>query len=166
MALVTASHHSLDRVHAEHAAPRSQRTGTRAGEGEVFELREAPRGQSTPHPGKRPEPLEEVSEPQAGIRRHAGVGYELVLDLVVPQMVEQLVDVFAMPALAVEYISPAPAVSRSSAPVVESFAPAPAVFSSPVPVVEYSCTCTSSVSSTSRVFLTRTRRVSSTSAIG
>ena len=33
MALVTASHHSFDKVHAEHAAPRSQRTGTRAEEG-------------------------------------------------------------------------------------------------------------------------------------
>ena len=64
MALAAASHHSFDRVHSEHAAARSQTTGTMAGGGEVFELRVAPRGQNTPHSGKRPEPLEEVSEPQ------------------------------------------------------------------------------------------------------
>ena len=42
-------HHSFD--HAEHAAPRSQRTGTRAGECEVLKSREAPRGPNTPPPG-------------------------------------------------------------------------------------------------------------------
>ena len=47
MALGAAAHHSAQ----QHAAPRSQRTGTRAGEGEVFESREAPRGQNTPSPG-------------------------------------------------------------------------------------------------------------------
>ena len=46
MALVTASHHSFDRVHAEHAAPRSQRTGTGAGECEVLKSREAPKGRT------------------------------------------------------------------------------------------------------------------------
>ena len=40
-------------------------------------------------------------------------------------------------ALAVKYISPAPAVSRFPAPAVEYFSPAPPVFPSPVPVVEY-----------------------------
>ena len=66
MALGAAAHHSAQ----QHAAPRSQRTGTRAGEGEVFVSRKAPRGQNTPHPENGLEPLEEVSEPQAGIRRH------------------------------------------------------------------------------------------------
>ena len=41
-----------------------------------------------------------------------------------------------MPALAVEYISHAPAVFHSPAPVVESVAPAPAVVLSPAPVME------------------------------
>ena len=49
---------------------------------------------------------------------------------VVPQVAEQLVEVFSLP---VEFISPAPAV-WSSAPVVESITHVPA--SSPVPVVE------------------------------
>ena len=39
MPLAAATHHSFDKVHAEHAAPRSQRTGTRCGVGEVFEFR-------------------------------------------------------------------------------------------------------------------------------
>ena len=73
MALVTASHHSFDRVHVEYAAPRRQRTGNRAGEGEVFESREAPRGQHTPHPGKRPAPLLEVRL-QGQLERHTGSG--------------------------------------------------------------------------------------------
>ena len=140
MALVTASHHSFDRVHAEYAAPRSQRTGTRAGEGEV-----------------RPQGLPD---------RHTGVGFELVLDPVVPQMAEQLVEVVATapsvfhacgavlqaPTPVVEDFAPAPAVFQASpvveniapvpavfqaSPVVEFFAPAPAVFHSPTPVVEY-----------------------------
>ena len=140
--LAAASHHSFDRVHAEYAAPRSQRTGTRAGEGEVFELRVVPRGQNTPHLGKRPEPFEEVSEPQAGIRRHTGVGYELVLDPVVPQMVEHLVEVFSLPALAracrVSFVSaPRQQCPDRPAQVFECFSPAPAVFQALVPTVEY-----------------------------
>ena len=43
---------------------RTNTTTTRAREGEVFELCVAPRGQNTLHPGKRREPLEEVSEPE------------------------------------------------------------------------------------------------------
>ena len=118
-----------------HHTSRGQKIA-RAGDGEVFVSREAPRGQNTPHPGKRPEPLEEVSEPQVGIRRHAEVGFEFVLNPVVPQMAEQLVEVCSTPALAVEYISPAPAV-LSPAPVVCSLAPASAVFQAPAPLVEY-----------------------------
>ena len=84
------------------------------------------RRQNRPPPGKRSEPLEEVSEPQVGIRRYTGVGFELVLNPVVSQMAEQLVDV-SLPALAVEYISPASAVFQASTPVVEYIAPTPAV---------------------------------------
>ena len=50
MALVTASHHSFDKVHAEHAAPRSQKTGTRAGV-RLFEKHAGPRAQNRPLPG-------------------------------------------------------------------------------------------------------------------
>ena len=71
-----------------------------------------------------------------GTRRHAGIGYELVLN---PVLAEQLVEVFSLPALAVEYISPASAV-LSPAPVVESIAPAQAVISSPAPIL-VSCSC-------------------------
>ena len=94
IALVRASHHSFDRVHAEYAAPRSQKTGTRAGEGEVFESREAPRGQNTPHPGSGQRRCWRCGRRDylSGTRR---VGFELVLDPVVPQMAEQLVEVVA-----------------------------------------------------------------------
>ena len=91
MALGAAAHHSAQ----QHAAPRSQRTGTRAGEGEVFELRIAPRGQNTPHPGERPAPLLEV-RPQVWAQRHSvvqvvGAVSELpTLDVPVPQLVDQL----------------------------------------------------------------------------
>ena len=129
MALGAAAHHSAQ----QHAAPRSQRTGTRAGEGEVFESRES-------HPGERPAPLLEV-RPQGQPERHT-VGSELVLDPVVPQMAEKLVEVVDVPAqggfglrgglqgplpghglpVQVENISPAPAVISSPEPVVESIA--------------------------------------------
>ena len=83
--------------------------------------------------GERQAPLLEV-RPQGLPERHTGVGFELVLDPVVPQMAEQLVEVVA-PALAVfqasspavEYFAPAPAVFQASSPVVEHIAPAPAV---------------------------------------
>ena len=51
------------------------------------------RAQKRPHPGMRPELLEEVSEPQAGIRRHTG-RLRASAQPVVPQMAEQLVEVF------------------------------------------------------------------------
>ena len=94
------------------------------------------RRQNRPPPRKRPESLEEVSEPQAGIRRHTGVGFELVLNPVVPQMAEQLVEV-SLPALAVEYTSPASAVFQASSPVVEHIVPVTAVFQASTPVVEH-----------------------------
>ena len=82
-------------VRSSTPAPRSQRTGTRAGEGEVFELRIAPRGQNTPHPEERPAPLLEV-RPQVWAQRHSvvqvvGAVSELpTLDVPVPQLVDQL----------------------------------------------------------------------------
>ena len=70
--------------------------------------------------------------------------------------------VHAMPALAVECISPALAVFRSPAPVVESVAPAPAVVFSPAPVGENftRARTVSSVSACDGVQLTRTLGVS------
>ena len=67
-----------------------------------------------------------------GDRAAHGVGYELVLNPVVPQMAEQLVEV----SLPVEYISLARAVFQASSPVVEHYAPASAVIPAPAPVVE------------------------------
>ena len=131
MALAEQLHHSVNRVERDEALRRQ--TTRASGEGEVHEKHDGLRAQERPHPGKRPEALEEVSEPQSAIRRHTGIGYELVLNPVVPQMAEQLVEVFSLP---VEYISPLPAVSWSSAPV-ESITHVSAVVSSPLPVVEY-----------------------------
>ena len=133
-AFATALHHSSQRDGGVVRHP----TGTEDSgnsEEEVHVMYGALRRQNRPPPGRRLEPLEEVSEPQAGIGRHTGVFYELVLNPVVPQMAEQLVNV-SLPALAVEYISPAPAVSQASSPVVEYIAPVPAVVHAPTPVVE------------------------------
>ena len=123
-------------------------------------MHDAPRRQKPPPPGTRPAPLVEV-RPQTGCERHCGSGFELVLEVTVPQFGRELVEVpnvvsqvneqnvgsswwwavslpvgglqgsrpgqgsivHAIPALAVEHVHPAPAVSRSSAPVVESIAP-------------------------------------------
>ena len=106
------------RVHAGYAAPRSQRTGVR--------VARSFKGQNTPHPWERPAPLLEV-RPQGLLERHTGVGFELELDPVVPQMAEQLVQV----------VAPAPAVFQASSPVVEYIAPALAVVQAPSPVVEH-----------------------------
>ena len=59
MALAAALHHSagpeVKKVELQqHAALRGQKTGTRAGEGEVREKYGAPRRQNAPHPGVRP----------------------------------------------------------------------------------------------------------------
>ena len=59
MALAAALHHSagpeVKKVELQqHAALRGQKTGTRAGEGEVHEKYDAPRRQNAPHPGVRP----------------------------------------------------------------------------------------------------------------
>ena len=114
----------------------------------------------------RPAPLTEV-RPQDKEERHCGSGFELVLDVTVPQMGGELVVVpnvvsqvveqnvyipvhggsapvvesisHAPPvfSLVVEYISPASAVLPAPSPVEEYIAPAPAVFQASSPVVEY-----------------------------
>ena len=133
-AVATALHHCSQRGGGVARLPTgTEDSGNR--EEEVHEMYGALRRQNRPPPKRRPEPLEEVSEPQAGIGRHMGVGYELVRNPVVPQMAEQLVEVSLL-ALAVKYISPAPAVSQASSPVVEYVAPVPAVLHAPTPVVE------------------------------
>ena len=97
--------------------------------------------------GVRRDLSQRAPRPQVGIQRHTGVGFELVLDPVVPQMAEQLVEVVApVPAPAVfhasssvvEYIAPAPAVLQAPTPVVEYVAPAPSVVQAPSLVVQYS----------------------------
>ena len=50
MALATALHHSFDKVHAEHGAPRSQTIATRVGEEGHEEKYNAPRRQKPPPP--------------------------------------------------------------------------------------------------------------------
>ena len=76
MALAAALHHSAgprEKVEKQqNGAPRGQKTAARAGEGEVHEQHDGPRAQNRPHPGTRPEPLAEVSEPQGPA---ATVGY-------------------------------------------------------------------------------------------
>ena len=152
-AVAIALHHSAQRGGGVVRQPMGTED-SRNREEEVHEMYGALRRQNRPPPEKRPEPLEEVSEPQAGIGRHTGVGFELVLNPVVPQMAGQLAEV-SLPALAVEYISPAPrSVSKLPrqwwstmnprlvgisviAPVVEYFAPAPSVVLAPTPVVKY-----------------------------
>ena len=56
------------------------------------ETNDAPRRPKPPLPGKRPAPLEEVAEPQAKLRQHSGICYELVLALDVPLHAEYLVE--------------------------------------------------------------------------
>ena len=83
--------HSVNRVERDEALRRQ--TTRASGEGEVHEKHDGLREQKRPHPGK----AAGGSEPQAGIRRHTGVGYELVLNAAVPQMAEQLVEVLTLP---------------------------------------------------------------------
>ena len=119
-----------------------------------FSTRAKPQGDRTHLTrGERPAPLLEVLS-QRQPERHTGVGFELVLDPVVPQMAEQLVEVVDLPVqggvglrgglqgpgpgqgltVQVGYISPAPAVFLSPAPVVEYSSPVMAVFQTPAPV--------------------------------
>ena len=66
----TALHHSAQR-------PMS-RVVVGPREGEVHVKHDGLRARKRPLPGTRPEPPEEVSETQAGVRRHTGVGFELM----------------------------------------------------------------------------------------
>ena len=59
---------------------------------EERELHDAPRRQKPPPPGTRPAPLVEV-RPQTGCERHCGSGFELVLEVTVPQLGRELVEV-------------------------------------------------------------------------
>ena len=109
MALAEAPHHSSGTTPskrntrvvegAKYEALRGQKTVTRAGEGEVREEHQALRGQTRLHLGMRPALLVEVP-PQGRLVRHfAEHMAELaplvqILDAPVPQLEEQLVDVF------------------------------------------------------------------------
>ena len=81
MALAAALHHSagpeVKKVELQqHAALRGQKTGTRAGEGEVHEKYDAPRRQNAPHPGERPGCLVDPGPQRSDrtVRRSAGDG--------------------------------------------------------------------------------------------
>ena len=97
MALATVEHHSFGPT--AYDALRGQRTVTRAGEGEVREVHQALRGQKRLPPGMRPALLVEV-QPQGRVERHLAEHMaELaplvqILDAPVPQLGEQLVDIF------------------------------------------------------------------------
>ena len=97
MALATVEHHSYGPTAND--ALRGQKTVTRAGEVEERELHDAPRRQMPPPPGMRPALLVEV-QPQGRVERHfAEHMAELaplvqILDAPVPQLGEQLVDIF------------------------------------------------------------------------
>ena len=126
---------------------RGQKTDEARREVEERELHDAPRRQKPPPPRTRPAPLVEV-RPQMGCERHCGSGFELVLNVTVPQMcrelvevpmitfVEQIVGISARggPAPVVESISHAPTVFSL---VVEYISPSSAVFEAPAPALEF-----------------------------
>ena len=109
--------------------------------------------------GMRPAALQEP-RPQMVYERHSGSGFKLVLDVTVPQMGRELVEVPNVVSQVVEQNVDIPVrrgrgrskiphgglhglrpgqglPALSSAPVVEYFAPAPVVIPPPVPVIEY-----------------------------
>ena len=164
-------------VFSHHSAPRRQETA-RAGGGARVEVHGGVPGDAPPQAAGaqyfsmdddvvapaavRPAPLDEV-RPQMGYKRHCGSGFELVLDVTVPQMGRELVEVPNVVSPVVEQNvhipvrgggrskiprggvqglrpgrgPPAPAVSHPPAPVVEYFSHAPAVFPASAPVIEY-----------------------------
>ena len=88
--LASVAHHPHSKVGTANAAQRGQKIGTstEVGPAEYFELSShdgRPTGRE--RPAALLEPL-----PQGKVKRHAGIGYEIVqnLDVPVPQMVEQL----------------------------------------------------------------------------
>ena len=157
MALAECQHHSAQRQRTAIAWEEERekhdtavfRTTVPPPDPEIFDLFEE-------LSGGRPPLLVEV-RPQGPPERHTGVGFELVLDPVVPQMAEQLVKVDfpvqggggglrgGLPGpgpgqgstVRVQYSSSASTVFHSPASVVESFAPAPAVFQASSPAVEH-----------------------------
>ena len=99
----------------------------------------------------RPAPLDEV-RPQMGYKRHCGSGFELVLDVTVPQLGRELVEVpnVVPPVVEQNVHIPVRGGGRSKiprggvqglrpgqGPTFQFFSPAPAVSQSPAPVVEY-----------------------------
>ena len=164
-------------VFSHHSAPRRQETA-RAGGGARVEVHGGVPGDAPPQAAGaqyfsmdddvvapaavRPAPLDEV-RPQMGYKRHCGSGFELVLDVTVPQMGRELVEVPNVVSPVVEQNvhipvrgggrskiprggvqglrpgqgPPAPAVSHPPAPVVEYISHAPAVFPASAPVIEY-----------------------------
>ena len=99
----------------------------------------------------RPAPLVEV-RPQMGYKRHCGSGFELVLDVTVPQLGRELVEVpnVVSPVVEQNVHIPVRGGGRSKiprggvqglrpgqGPTFQFFSPAPAVSQSPAPVVEY-----------------------------
>ena len=91
MALAGQLHHSANRLERDAAL---RRQTTRAREVEEGELHHAPRRQEPPPPGTRPAPVSGATTAGGDPAAH-GIGFELVLDPVVPQMAEQLVEVVA-----------------------------------------------------------------------
>ena len=109
--LATVTHHSFDKVGTASGVLRNRKTATRTGKGEESEKKYTAKFRKTPplqaaatvyYPmtddedgelsaGVWPAPLEE-GRPQGKLKRHAGIGYEIVqiFDVPVPQMVEQL----------------------------------------------------------------------------
>ena len=99
----------------------------------------------------RPAPLVEV-RPQMGYKRHCGSGFELVLDVTLPQLGRELVEVpnVMSPVVEQNVHIPVRGGGRSKiprggvqglrpgqGPTFQFFSPAPAVSQSPAPVVEY-----------------------------
>ena len=77
MALAAALHHSagpvVEKVELQqHAALRGQKTGTRAGEGEVHVKYDAPRRQNAPHPGERRVRVVSLTPGRSGVTAPCG----------------------------------------------------------------------------------------------
>ena len=154
-------------VFAHHSAPRRQETA-RAGGGPRVEVHGGVPGDAPPQAAGaqffslgdddveapaavRPAPLDEV-RPQMGYKRHCGSGFELVLDVTVPQLGRELVEEpnVVSPVVEQNVHIPVRGGGRSKiprggvqglrpgqGPTFQFFSPAPAVSQSPAPVVEY-----------------------------
>ena len=92
-----------------------------AGEEKVHEQHDGLRAQKRPSPGERPAPLLEV-RPQGKLQRHAGIGCDVVqnLDVLAPQMVDQLPDIllfFAALSLVPEQVTEVPKILPDDVPM-------------------------------------------------